>query len=125
MLKKFDREVCLLFWENPLFHIVTKTAFFIIFWTEFRCIVKVNCFSVVLTVHKGTAYLTVTATDSGHPPKIAKVPVTVHFPDSLDAAGITSSRSYVNLPHILVGLGAALLLLVCVVGLLIAYICKV
>lgn len=74
---------------------------------------------------KGTAYFTVTAADSGNPPKTATVPVTVHFPDSLDAAGITSSRSNMNLPHLLVGLGAALLLLLFVVGVLVAYIYKV
>lgn len=66
-----------------------------------------------------------TATDSGNPPKTTMVPVTVHFPDSLDAAGITSSRSDANVPHLLVGLAAALLVLLFVVGLLIAYICKV
>lgn len=66
-----------------------------------------------------------TAKDSGNPPKSATVPVTVHFPGSLDAAGIVSSRNSDNIPSLLVGLGALLLLLVLVVGLLIAYICKV
>lgn len=69
--------------------------------------------------------MTVTAADTGNPPKTATVPITVHFPGALDAAGITSSRSNDNLPHLIVGLGAALLLLVVVVGLLIVYICKV
>lgn len=82
-------------------------------------------FFILLPGYKGTAYVTVTAADSGNPPKTAKVPVTVHFPGSLDAAGIISSRSTDNLPHLLVGFGAALLLLVFVVGSLIAYICKV
>lgn len=77
------------------------------------------------TVYKGVAFVAVTATDSGIPPKTATVPVTVHFPDSLDAAGMSSTKGYADIPHLLVGFAAALLLLVCVVGLLIAYICKV
>ncbi|KAJ3655050.1 hypothetical protein Zmor_014194 [Zophobas morio] len=74
--------------------------------------------------HKGIANLGVVATDSGNPPRRASVPVTVHFPESGDAAGIISSRGNNGAPLLLAGLGAILLLLAFVIALLVAYICK-
>ncbi|XP_015835493.1 protocadherin beta-12 [Tribolium castaneum] len=74
--------------------------------------------------HSGVANLAVVATDSGNPPRRASVPVTVHFPDSGDAAGIISSRGNNGAPLLLAGLGAILLLLAFVIALLVAYICK-
>ncbi|CAH1982952.1 unnamed protein product [Acanthoscelides obtectus] len=72
---------------------------------------------------KGTAHLTLVATDSGYPPKKASVPVTVHFNNPGDMASIISSRG--NGGVLLAGLGAILLILVFVVALLAAYIWKV
>jgi hypothetical protein len=74
--------------------------------------------------YKGIANLAVVATDSGNPPRRASVPVTVHFPESGDAAGVISSRGNNGTPLLLAGLGAILLLLAFVIALLIAYICK-
>ncbi|CAH0557101.1 unnamed protein product [Brassicogethes aeneus] len=72
----------------------------------------------------GVANLAVTATDSGTPSKKASVPVTVHFPEALDAAGVVSTRGNNVGPLLLAGLGAILLILAFVIALLIAYICK-
>ncbi|XP_049822216.1 protocadherin Fat 3 isoform X2 [Aethina tumida] len=74
--------------------------------------------------YRGIANLAVTATDSGTPPKKSSVPVTVHFPEAGDAAGIVASRGTGGSPLLLAGLGAVLLILAFVIALLIAYICK-
>nr|XP_023017752.1 cadherin EGF LAG seven-pass G-type receptor 2-like [Leptinotarsa decemlineata]XP_023017753.1 cadherin EGF LAG seven-pass G-type receptor 2-like [Leptinotarsa decemlineata] len=74
---------------------------------------------------KGVANFAVIATDSGTPPKTATVPVTVHFSETGDKSGITSSKKSNEGPLLLAGLGAILLLLTFVVIILIAYICKV
>lgn len=79
--------------------------------------------SLHFLAHKGSAYLLVTATDSGNPPKTATVPITIHFPDS--NIGMSAARGNDSTPLLLAGLGAVLLVLTFVVGLLIAYICKV
>lgn len=75
-------------------------------------------------VYKGLANLEVVATDSGVPQKKAMVPVTVHFPEAGNAAGIMSTRGNNGAPLLLAGLGAVLLLLAFVIALLVAYICK-
>ncbi|XP_048521260.1 protocadherin-23 [Dendroctonus ponderosae] len=74
-----------------------------------------------------TATLTVTATDSGDPPKKTSVPVTVHFPGftGVAAAGTAASKSSGSGPILLAGLGVVLLLLSLVVAVLVAYIYKV
>ncbi|KAJ8940022.1 hypothetical protein NQ314_010853, partial [Rhamnusium bicolor] len=75
--------------------------------------------------YNGVTNLAVIATDSGTPQKAASVPVTVHFPESGDSAGIISTRGNTATPLLLAGLGAILLVLAFVVALLVAYICKV
>ncbi|XP_066156678.1 cadherin EGF LAG seven-pass G-type receptor 2 [Euwallacea fornicatus] len=70
------------------------------------------------------AKLTVTATDSGDPPKRNSVPVTVHFPDAANN-GTAAARGSNSGPILLAGLGAILFLLSLVVAVLVAYICKV
>ncbi|CAH1176126.1 unnamed protein product [Phaedon cochleariae] len=74
---------------------------------------------------QGVANFAVIATDSGIPPKTATVPVSVHYSDTGDQSGIVSSRKNGGGPLLLAGLGAILLILVFVVILLVAYICKV
>ncbi|KAF7275616.1 hypothetical protein GWI33_011495, partial [Rhynchophorus ferrugineus] len=72
-----------------------------------------------------TASLTVTATDSGTPPKKASVPVTVHFSNGESHIESAANRAFPNAPILLASLGIVLLLLSFVVALLVAYICKV
>lgn len=80
----------------------------------------------MIDLRGSTATLTVTATDSGDPPKKSTVPITVHFPGSNeDSAGVVASRGSTSGPILLAGLGTVLLLLSFVVALLVAYICKV
>ncbi|XP_056632949.1 cadherin EGF LAG seven-pass G-type receptor 2-like [Diorhabda sublineata] len=67
----------------------------------------------------------VVATDNGRPPRSSSVPVTVHFPDIGDKSGIFASKKNGNASLLLAGLGAILLVLLFVVVLLVAYICKV
>ncbi|XP_030752293.1 cadherin-89D [Sitophilus oryzae] len=73
-----------------------------------------------------TASFTVTATDSGTPPKRASVPVTVHFSTDGDLSiEMDAAKSFPSAPVLLASLGTVLLLLSFVVALLVAYICKV
>lgn len=74
--------------------------------------------------YKDIAELAVVATDNGNPSKNSTVPITVHFPESVDAASVTLSKRDSAGALLLAGLGAILLILAFVVALLIAYICK-
>lgn len=74
--------------------------------------------------YKDIAELEVVATDNGNPPKNSTVPITVHFPESVDAAGVMLSKGDNAGALLLAGLCAILLILAFVVALLIAYICK-
>lgn len=74
--------------------------------------------------NSGVAQLNIVAVDNGNPPRKATVPVTIHFPESGESKGIVSAKGTNGAAFLLTGLGAMLLMLAAVIGLLIAYIWK-
>lgn len=77
-----------------------------------------------LVEHLGVANLAVIASDNGHPPRTASVPVIVHFQKGPGSVELLSEASGLSGPLLLGGLGTILLLLAAVIAILVAYICK-